>query len=64
MGELKYVRIMLALDPRVSQFIYIVVVDILEAYGLLLSRDWSQKLHGYFTIDWPHLWLPYKGQMN
>ena len=42
----------------------IIVVDILEAYEVILSRDWSAKLDGYFEADWSHLWLPYKGQPN
>ena len=42
----------------------IIVVDILVAYGVILSRDWSMKLNRYFTADWSHLWLPYKGQSN
>jgi hypothetical protein len=42
----------------------IIVVDIPEAYGLLLSRDWSEKLNGYFSTDWVHLWLPLKGHKN
>ena len=40
------------------------VVDILEAYVLLLSREWSENLNGYFATDWSHLWLPYKGFLN
>jgi hypothetical protein len=56
--------IRLAYDPRVHQVIDIIVVDIPEAYGLLLSRDWSAKLQGYFSTDWTHLWLPYKGKPN
>jgi hypothetical protein len=64
MGELKDVMIRLASDPRVHQVIDIIVVDISEAYGLLLSRDWSAKLQGYFSTNWSHLWLPYKGRMN
>jgi hydroxymethylpyrimidine pyrophosphatase-like HAD family hydrolase len=39
-------------------------VDILEFYGLFLSRDWSKHLHGYFSTDWSHLWLPENGQPN
>ena len=35
-----------------------------EAYGLVLSRDWSAKLNGYFASDWSHLWLPHKGSPN
>ena len=33
-------------------------------YGLFLSRDWSEKLHGYFPTDWSHLWLPENGKPN
>ena len=44
--------------------IYQTLVDIPDAYGLVLSRDWSAKLNGYFTSDWSHLWLPYKGSPN
>jgi hypothetical protein len=40
------------------------VVDIPKAYGLLLSRDWSQNIQGYFSFDWSHLWLPWNGQPN
>ena len=29
---------------------------------MILSRDWSEKLNGYFVIDWSQLWLPFKGQ--
>jgi hypothetical protein len=31
---------------------------------VILSRDWSAKLNGYFATDWSHLWLPYKDQPN
>jgi hypothetical protein len=47
-GELRDVLIRLSSDPRVHQTIDIVVVDIPESYGFLLSRDWSTKLQGYF----------------
>ena len=40
------------------------VVDIPEAYGLILSNGWSENLNGYFATDWSHLWLPYKGCQN
>ena len=40
------------------------VVDILEAYGLILSRDWSMKFNGYFETDCCHLWLPYNNTQN
>ena len=44
--------------------VVIVVENILETYGMWLSRDWSEKLKGYFSIDWSHLWLPYNGRPN
>jgi hypothetical protein len=64
MGELKYVMIRIATHPNFVQVIDIIVVDIPEAYGLLLSRYWSENLNGYFSTDWAHLWLPLKGYKN
>ena len=63
-GEIEDVLIHLSVDERVCQFIDIMVADILEAYGLILSRDWSAKLDGYFGTIWSHLWLPYQGCQN
>ena len=54
----------LASNSKVHQTIDIIVVNILEAYGVILSIDWLTKLNGYFAIYWSHLWLPYKGQPN
>ena len=64
MGELKDVLIHLASNSKVHQTIGIIVVDIPEAYGVILSRDWSNKINNYFVIYLSHLWLPYKGQLN
>ena len=57
---MKDVLIRLSADPRVCQFIDIMVVDIPEYYVLLLNRDWSTKLNGYFATDWSHMWLPHQ----
>ena len=51
LGELKDVLIKLVFDNKVHQVIDIIVVDIPDSYGLVLSRDWSTNLNGYFTID-------------
>ena len=64
MGELKDVMIRLSSNSKVHQVIDVIVVDILEAYGVILSRDWSTKLNKYFATEWSHLWLPFKGQPN
>ena len=58
------VLIHLSSNDKVCQVIDIVVADIPEAYGLVLSKDWSEKMNGYFSSDWSHLWLPYKGIPN
>jgi hypothetical protein len=54
-GGLKDVMIWIVSNPKFHQVIDIIIVDIPEAYGMLLSRDWSEKLHGYFSTDWSHL---------
>ena len=63
-GEMEDVLVCLSSNDKVCQVIDIVAADILDAYGLVLSRDWSAKLNGYFASDWSHLWLPYKGSPN
>ena len=63
-GKLNQVTIRLSSNPKVCQVIDILVADIPEFYGLILSRDWSEKLHGYFATDWSHMWLPYNGKPN
>ena len=55
---------LLASNSKVHQVIDVIVIDILEAYGLILSRYWSTKLNGYFATNWSHLWLQFKGQPN
>ena len=63
-GEMEDVLIHLSTDERLCQYIDILVDDILDAYGLILSRDWSARLDGYFASDWSHLWFPDKGSPN
>ena len=51
MGELKYVMIKIETHPKFVQVIDIIVVDKLEAYALLLSLYWFEKLNRYFSTD-------------
>jgi hypothetical protein len=44
-GELKDVITRISMHPTFVQVNEIIVVEILEAYGLLLSRNWSEKLN-------------------
>ena len=62
--ELNDVLIRLSSTSKVRQMIDIIVVDIPETYGVIRSKDWLAKLNEYFSTDWCHLWLPYKGQPN
>ena len=58
------VLICLSATKKICQYIDIVVADIPDGYGLILNRDWSARLNGYFASDWSHLWLPQKGSPN
>jgi len=64
LGELKDVLIKLSSNSKVFKIIDIIIVDILDAYGLVLSQYWSKKIHGYFSTDWSHLWIPYNEKPN
>ena len=63
-GEMENVLIRLSANNKICQFIDIMVVDIPDGYGLILNRDWSTRIKGYFYSDWSHLWLPHKGTPN
>ena len=56
--------IQLSSNSKVHQIIDILVVDIPKAYRVIIGRDWSEKLNGYFATDWSHLLLQFKGQPN
>ena len=51
-GELNQATIRLSSNPMVCQVIDILVADIPEFNGLILSKDWSENLHGYFATNW------------
>ena len=60
-GRLRNVLLILSVDPWIHQTIDIVIADIAKTYCMWLSRDWSEKLKGYFATHWSHLWLPLNG---
>lgn len=64
MGELKEVVIIFSSNPQIFQVIDIVVVAIPKEYGIILSRDWSSKLNGYFSTDQSQFLLPSKENFN
>ena len=63
-GEMKDVLVRIACNLSVYQIIDIIVADIPDAYGMFLSRDWSQQLNGFFATDWLTLWLHKNGKSN
>ena len=63
-GEMEDVLIRLSANEKIFQYIDIVVADIPDGYGLILNRDWSARLNGYFASDWSHVLLPQKGNPN
>ena len=62
--EMEDVLIQLSRNEKICQYINIVVPKIPDGYGLILNRDWSATLNGYFASDWSHFWLPQKGSPN
>ena len=48
---LKDVCIQLTTNPRIQDIIDIHVVNILEMYGMLLNREWTKCLRGWFSTD-------------
>ena len=60
MGELRDVAITLASNSKIHKVIDVIIMDILESCGVLLRREWSSKLNGYFETNWSHLWKPNK----
>ena len=54
-GVLKDVRIQLTIDPQIQDIVDIHVVDIPETYRLLLSREWTKCLRGWFSTNFTQL---------
>lgn len=63
-GELNNIHMQLSSNPRIQHFIDIFVVDIPDGYGMVLGRDWTRRLNGFFATDFSHIWLPWKGIPN
>ena len=49
---------------RYVNLLTLLVAEIPGGSGLILNRDWSARLKGYFASDWSHLLLPLKGSPN
>lgn len=63
-GMVHNLRIQIAFEPQIERDIDIQVVQIPPKYGMLLSRDWSATLNGFWLTCFTHLWLPWRGLTN
>jgi hypothetical protein len=52
------VEVFLIYFPHISILMDIVVIGILDAWGMLLSRSWSAALGGFLSIDLTHAHIP------
>lgn len=62
-GTIHDLRIQIASETRIIRYVD-VQLKIPPKYGLLLSRNCSSTLNGYWSTDFKHLWLPWKGVSN
>lgn len=53
--EMNEVLVKFSYNPKFFQIIDILVANIPKFYALVLSRDWSQTVNGYFATNWSHL---------
>jgi hypothetical protein len=61
-GYIKDLSITYDQAPNVSMLINMIVVDILEAYGMILWREWSTKVRkGRYFMEGNHFTFPHKG---
>jgi hypothetical protein len=44
--------------PHISLIMNIVVIDVPDAWGMLLSRSWSTSLGGFLDMDLTHAHIP------
>jgi len=44
--------------PHISLIMNIVVIDVLDAWGMLLSRSWAATLGGFLSMDLNHAHIP------
>ena len=64
LGEVKDFLIRISPNLKLFQIIDITITNIPYSYGLFLNKYWSEKLSGYFSSDWSHLWFPLNGKTN
>jgi hypothetical protein len=57
-GLIEDVEVYLHDFPHISLIMNIVVIDVPDAWGMLLSRSWSTTLGGFLSMDLTHAHIP------
>jgi hypothetical protein len=57
-GLCEDVEVFLIDFPHINLLMNIVVIDVLDAWGMLLSRSWSASLGGFLSMDLTHAHIP------
>jgi hypothetical protein len=47
LGVCEYIEVLLIDFPHISVLMYILVIDVPDVWGILLSRTWSSTLEGF-----------------
>ena len=62
--EVEVVGIILNLHVKLAKYLDIdmsmdvVVIDVIDNWGMLLSRKWATTLGGYIQMDWTYATIP------
>jgi hypothetical protein len=57
-GLCENVEVFLIDFPHINLLMNIVVIDVPDAWGMLLSRSWSASLGGFLSMDLTHAHIP------
>jgi hypothetical protein len=57
-GIIEDVEVYLWYFPHISLIMNIVVIDVPDSWGMLLSRSWSSTLGGFLNMDLTHAHIP------
>jgi len=57
-GLIQDLQVRFVQHPNMSLLMDVVVVDVLDAWGMLLSREWGAKLGGTLQLDLSSVTIP------
>ena len=57
-GIILNLRVKLAKYPDIEMAMDVVVIDVPDNWGMLLSRKWAATLGGYIQMDWTYATIP------